>query len=175
MPLVIQVAQPDLVLASKVARVVELQQVKLVQSSFRTRVEKFTERNRQSKYPDRPVELSVVTSERAAAASSVIRTLVDFRCLGIRVAGSRKLKVFDSACKFVVEYSYPQSIEFSPGELRAFAHTNAVLNTWPYWREYVQSMAARASLPPLIVPLLQVRPISPQPQRPTSQVKPRKV
>jgi len=162
MPFIIRVAQPDLVLAGKVARVVELLQIKLMQGSFRFWEEKFGERNRQSKYLQRPIELSVETSEKATAAGNVVRTSVDFRCLGIRVTGSRKSKVFDSTCKFVVEYSYPDGIEFKPGELRAFAHTNAVLNTWPYWREYIQSMAARASLPPLIAPLLQVRPDSPR-------------
>jgi len=171
MPFVIQVAQPDLILASKVARVVELLQIKLVQGSFRFWEEKFGERNRQSKYLHRPIKLSVETSEKAAAARNVVRTLVDFRCLGVRVTGSRKSKVFDSTCKFVVEYSYPGGIEFTPGELRAFAHTNALLNTWPYWREYIQSMAARAGLPPLIAPLLQVRPAAPQPQPPRPRVK----
>jgi preprotein translocase subunit SecB len=35
-----------------------------------------------------------------------------------------------------------------------FRHINLPVNTWPYWRELVQSMAARMGWPPVTLPLL---------------------
>jgi hypothetical protein len=35
---------------------------------------------------------------------------------------------------------------------------NPIYDTWPYWREFVQSMSARMGFPALTVPLLEIRP-----------------
>lgn len=52
---------------------------------------------------------------------------------------------------FLVKYSYEK--EPDQEDLPAFAHHNAILNTWPYWRERVQSTAAAMGLPTLVVPV----------------------
>lgn len=54
-------------------------------------------------------------------------------------------------------YTIPGEIKFSARQLRAFANTNGMLNVWPYWREFVQSITSRAGLPPLTLPLFRVR------------------
>ena len=52
---------------------------------------------------------------------------------------------------FLVTYSYTE--EPDSEDLEAFAHHNAIFNTWPYWRERVQASAASMGLPPLVVPV----------------------
>lgn len=72
------------------------------------------------------------------------------------------------SCTLVLEYSLRP--EFSPTEnqIRAFHEGNAVFNCWPFFREYVQSSAARMSVPPLPVPFLRLQakeePGAPEPQ-----------
>jgi hypothetical protein len=164
MPIIIQVVAGDIAKAGKVARVVELLRIRLIEGSFRFSDEELWDQNRQSRVLDRPIELSVKMSENAKAARNIVRALIDFRCFGDRTRGKRKSRVFESTSRIVAEYSYPGGIDFTPGELRAFARTNALLNSWPYWREYIQTITARAGLPPLIAPLLQVRQTSLPPQ-----------
>ena len=36
--------------------------------------------------------------------------------------------------------------DFDEEEIKAFARTSAIFQTWPYWREYMPSMCARAGL-----------------------------
>jgi hypothetical protein len=68
-------------------------------------------------------------------------------------------------------YKVPSEITFSPKQVRAFAKTNGMLNVWPYWREFVQSVTSRAGLPPLTLPLFRVHitpsaPLTPKPNNP---------
>jgi preprotein translocase subunit SecB len=53
-------------------------------------------------------------------------------------------------------YKVPIEITFSAKQVKAFATTNGMLNVWPYWREFVQSVTSRAGLPPLTLPLFRV-------------------
>ena len=59
-----------------------------------------------------------------------------------------------------VTYACSEADTFSPEALHGFGQTNGVFNTWPYWREYVQSSIARMGLPTLIVPVFRLE--SPQ-------------
>lgn len=47
-----------------------------------------------------------------------------------------------------------QNDAITADEIRAFAQVNAVMNAWPYWREFVQSTTSRLGLPPLTLPLI---------------------
>jgi preprotein translocase subunit SecB len=55
---------------------------------------------------------------------------------------------------FLVEYSIkadvPENAAF------AFAQATAPFNSWPYWREFVQSMTTRLGMPALTVPLFKL-------------------
>ncbi len=42
---------------------------------------------------------------------------------------------------------------------------NPISNTWPYWREFVQSMSTRMGFPALTVPLLEIAPKKSAPQK----------
>jgi len=39
---------------------------------------------------------------------------------------------------------------------KQFANLNGIYNAWPYWREFVQSMIGRMSLPPLTIPVFRI-------------------
>jgi hypothetical protein len=46
---------------------------------------------------------------------------------------------------------------------------NPISDTWPYWREFVQSMSSRMGFPALTVPLLEIRPKKPE-EKPKDEV-----
>ncbi len=46
---------------------------------------------------------------------------------------------------------------------------NPISNSWPYWREFVQSMSARMGFPALTVPFLEISPKKSAPKRGKSQ------
>ncbi len=54
-------------------------------------------------------------------------------------------------------YMIPTQMIPSTKQIKAFAATNGMLNVWPYWREFVQSLTNRAGLPPLTLPLFRVK------------------
>lgn len=44
--------------------------------------------------------------------------------------------------------------EFPPGEfLQRWGQSNAMLHTWPYWREFCHATALRMNLPAIMIPL----------------------
>lgn len=53
-----------------------------------------------------------------------------------------------------------------------FRHFNLPVNTWPYWRELVQSMTARMGWPPITLPLL--KRVPPPSGRPTQKTRKKK-
>jgi hypothetical protein len=150
-------------LAGRVARRVDLWSIELLDASFRVWPGQLG-RGRYRKPAPLPIQLSVSTSESAEVEGRRLRALITLRLTGSVGPGARKSKVLRSRCKFVTEYSLPSGVKPTAAELQAFAKTNALLNIWPYWREYVQSMAVRAGLPRLMAPLLQVRVLPPQPR-----------
>jgi hypothetical protein len=59
---------------------------------------------------------------------------------------------------YLVTYTYTD--DPSSEDLGAFAYHNSILNTWPYWRQHVQTMSAAMGLKRLIVPIYKI-PIMP--------------
>lgn len=57
---------------------------------------------------------------------------------------------------YVLTYQMPAAMPAAelPAELLELFSQQAILNVWPYWREYVQSTTFRMGLPPLRLPLL---------------------
>jgi len=70
----------------------------------------------------------------------------------IATTRSKKDFALKISCRFALTYSSKQ--EFSAEFLKVFAKRNVRLNTWPYFRELVQSMTQRMNIPPLVLPLL---------------------
>ena len=85
---------------------------------------------------------------------SILRVLVD---LGIRVvnlavpADTEPKPLYQIEAVFQVDYELTDSI--GQDALDEFAHFNAVHNVWPFWRQYVFSIANQAGLPCPEVPL----------------------
>ena len=57
---------------------------------------------------------------------------------------------------FCVDYTIKDLKSFSEPDIQAFAKINAVFNTWPYWREIVQSTFWRMGLPPFVIPVFRM-------------------
>jgi hypothetical protein len=70
---------------------------------------------------------------------------------------------------FELRYALPEGLRPTSEEATAFSHTNAMLNSWPYWREFVQNTVARMNLPPLTLPLFRLVPPRPSQSKPTPQ------
>jgi hypothetical protein len=66
--------------------------------------------------------------------------------------GRKKDCALKVLCVYRLEYTSeaPLSDEF----LEVFRSHNVPLNTWPYFREFVQNMTQRMNLPPLTLPLM---------------------
>lgn len=85
---------------------------------------------------------------------SILRVLVD---LGIRVvnlavpAETEPKPLYQIEAVFQVDYELTGSIE--QDALDEFARFNTVHNVWPFWRQYVFSIANQAGLPCPEVPL----------------------
>lgn len=61
---------------------------------------------------------------------------------------------------FLVRYTVIETEDdrtpLSHNDILAFANFNTIVNAWPYWREFVQSMTSRMEIPTVTVPLLPV-------------------
>lgn len=129
---------------------VELKDVRLVDSSARTRVrEARTVPNAQ-----------LVTKH----ATSVIARFDDGFTVGA-MAEARIISPGEEATDnppvrigvtFALHYALPDAARFSDAVLEEFARVNGAFNAWPYWREYVQTTAARMNLPPVVMPVFRV-------------------
>lgn len=60
--------------------------------------------------------------------------------------------------KYNLDYSLKDKEGLTDIDLNVFCEMNAVYNVWPYFREFVQNMAGRMDIPPLLLPLLKIRP-----------------
>lgn len=62
----------------------------------------------------------------------------------------------DFALKISCTYSakFSSTVPFSEEFLDIFSNINIHLNTWPYFREFVQNITQRMSIPPLTLPLM---------------------
>jgi hypothetical protein len=85
-----------------------------------------------------------------------LRVLVKYLLLGKHAAEESASPLFRIGSTFELVYSLPNVIEPTPKEIRAFCQTNVMLNSWPYWREFVQNTIIRMNLPPLTLPLFRL-------------------
>lgn len=100
------------------------------------------------------VSLSFKTKADGKKAPSSMELDFDFTLIGD--LGEPAKKVVEIGLRLRASYRLPPDLTVLPGEIKAFAMSNGMLNVWPYWREFVQSITSRAGLPPLTVPLFRV-------------------
>ena len=67
-------------------------------------------------------------------------------------------------CAYEVDYLLREGFEITPEHVKAFKDGNAIFNTWPYFREYLQNNLQRMGLPPLTAPFLRLQP-KPKPRK----------
>jgi hypothetical protein len=63
---------------------------------------------------------------------------------------------YELYARFRLVYRVSRGAEFTKHELEQFVYWHAVVTVWPYWREFVGSILARAELPVLLPPLLEL-------------------
>ena len=62
------------------------------------------------------------------------------------------------SCEFEASYELNNGYKPSPGEVQAFQEGNAIVNCWPFFREFVQSTVVRMNLPAPPIPFLLLAP-----------------
>jgi preprotein translocase subunit SecB len=88
------------------------------------------------------------------AALPILRVLVN---LGVRVVNlsvpeeSEPAPLFQIEATFQLDYAITGQVDSTA--LNEFSRFNAVQNVWPFWRQYVFSMASQAGLPTPEIPL----------------------
>lgn len=97
-----------------------------------------------------------------------LRVLVKYFVLGKTRQDEASSVLIRIASTFELLYSLRDVIKPTPGEINAFCKTNAMLNSWPYWREFVQNTIVRMNMPPLTLPLFRLTPV-PHPRAAGSQ------
>jgi hypothetical protein len=70
--------------------------------------------------------------------------------------GARQEPVFSLDVRFRVDYSCPGELEVQEDAALAFARESVQLTCYPYFRELVSTMTARAGVPPLVLETLHV-------------------
>lgn len=90
-----------------------------------------------------------------------LRVLVKYRVLGKTGRAEDSSVLVRIVSTFELLYSLPDVIWPTTGEINAFCKTNAMLNSWPYWREFVQNTIVRMNMPPLTLPLFRLTPAPP--------------
>ena len=68
-------------------------------------------------------------------------------------AGEPGRRVADIEAELLVVYGTDAAEEFPGDALRHFASLNGTYNAWPYWRELVQNLTARAGISGVTVPV----------------------
>jgi hypothetical protein len=91
--------------------------------------------------------------------------------LATRVYSEEKQQTPESApvrisVAFALTYLLDNAMTASDEVLAEFARVNGAFNAWPYFREFVQAMSVRMSLPPIVLPVLRVKSSTSTPAHP---------
>ena len=89
----------------------------------------------------------------------------------LRESGGRRRVAADISGCFELRYKADTKVRTTQKDLQAFAEVNAVYNAWPYWREFIQNMFVRMSLPPLVLPVYRVTDAARQPAAEAARAK----
>lgn len=87
-----------------------------------------------------------------------LRVVVKYRLRATRGGPRSRTPAIGIRATFELFYLLPSELAPTPTEISAFCKTNVLLNSWPYWREFVQSTISRMNLPPLTIPLFRFSP-----------------
>lgn len=128
--------------SSKLWQVVQLLDVSLISVDSRTELEPAAVAERSLQFE---IDFSAVGHERAERSQvEAIATLV---------VQSSPEPLVRLETRWRLTYSHPPGFLVTGEDLDGFAANNGILNVWPYWREFVNSIFSRMALhlPPLPV------------------------
>jgi hypothetical protein len=128
--------------------------------------------------PEAPIEVMFnFKSKPLTAPSNVLRLEIAFRMAGTeereeatknkpekKSADKKPEPVIQVECAYEVDYALRKDFSITPEHVKAFKDGNAIFNTWPYFREYLQNNLQRMGLPPLTAPFLRLQP-KPRPHK----------
>lgn len=103
-------------------------------------------------------EVGSVHDESAAVRGCAFLTRFEFRYTrdGDGDDNERSIAATVSATIAVV-YDFRESRCPTDEELRVWGETSALIHSWPYWRQYCQHALMQLSLPPTVMPLLDMK------------------
>ncbi len=84
-----------------------------------------------------------------------VRTGFEFKIVSDEEDPKDFVKIY---CAFEAHYRVAENYQPTMDELNAFRKANAVFNSWPFFREYIQSTVSRMGFPPPPVPFLRLQP-----------------
>lgn len=120
---------------------VQLEDISLEECSAKVRRDK----------PDKSVGIAV-KDKISAELQGENSVQIDHSYELVASPGAKKDFVLKIACVFRLRYSSNEPL--TEDFLEIFRKRNVPLNTWPFFRELVQSITQRMNLPPLTLPLL---------------------
>ena len=147
----------------------QLESIRLLQADaeylpFRGRIVSAADKAHRGLY----VSAKAFPQARLEAKDKRLRVSVRYLLHARRGPGRQSQVALRIRVLFELWYALPAGLRPTPEETRAFSQTNAMLNSWPYWREFVQNTVARMNLPPLTLLLFRLIP-SPPRGKPTPQ------
>jgi hypothetical protein len=108
---------------------------------------------------DVPIRLEFnLKSKQAAAPPEMLRLEISFRTEGTKDGAKSDTKAFSVECVYEVDYLLKEGFQITPEQVTAFKDGNAIFNTWPYFREFLQSAVQRMGFPPPTAPFLRLQP-----------------
>ena len=94
---------------------------------------------------------------------------VAFTMAGLESAANevseKRAVVVKVECAFEATYNLSPEFQLSKEHAEAFLNGNAIFNTWPYFREYLQSSLTRMGYPALVAPFLVMKPKPRKPEK----------
>jgi preprotein translocase subunit SecB len=97
------------------------------------------------------LEVSIKDQATFSSQGRNVDVVHKFRLVA-RNPGSKKKEVVRIAAAFCLTYATEHP--FDDGFFEVFKEISLPLNSWPYFREFVQSMTQRIGIPPLVLPLI---------------------
>lgn len=84
--------------------------------------------------------------------SNDVSFLASYKLEGIKHSDSEKEKVFTISASFILSYLKIKEVDITKEFVDIFKENSIELVSWPYFREFVQSMISRMGFPPLTLP-----------------------
>src|SRR5438309_8021394 len=118
MSLLIPIRSEDFQRAGRVARVVEIRNIRMLFASFRVSDDDQFSKKNQKESKRGPVDLKVSTKESAQQRDERIRATILFRLDGYLAVGSDEINVIQSRVKLVTDYAVPTGVRITASDLR---------------------------------------------------------